>query len=77
MRFEESSAFGICCYPLASRKSRWAFTQPANGFDFVRKIITEDRIPEAVIQVLCQSREELIVRSVDAIAGAKRHLPPL
>ena len=42
-------------------------------FDFVRKIITENRIPEAVtIQVLCQAREELIVRSVDAIAGAKR-----
>lgn len=42
-------------------------------FDFVRKIITEDRIPDGVtIQVLCQAREELIKRTCEAVAGAKR-----
>lgn len=41
-------------------------------FDFVRKIIEEDRIPEGVtIQVLCQAREELIQRTCEAVAGAK------
>lgn len=41
-------------------------------FDFVRKIIEEDRIPEGVtIQVLCQAREELIKRTCEAVTGAK------
>lgn len=41
-------------------------------FDFVRKIIEEDRIPDGVaIQVLCQAREELIQRTCEAVAGAK------
>ena len=47
-----------------------AASQP--DFDFVRRIIDEDRIPDNVaIQVLCQAREELIVRSAESIAGAK------
>lgn len=42
-------------------------------FDFVRKIIEEDLIPEDVtIQVLCQAREDLITRTVEAVTGAKR-----
>ncbi|AKU21668.1 2-isopropylmalate synthase [Massilia sp. NR 4-1] len=42
-------------------------------FDFVRKLIDEKRIPDDVtIIVLTQSREELIRRTVDAAAGAKR-----
>jgi 2-isopropylmalate synthase len=41
-------------------------------FDFVRKLIDENRIPDDVtIIVLTQSREELIRRTVDAAAGAK------
>ena len=41
-------------------------------FDFVRKIIDEDRIPDGVtIQVLCQARKELIERTCEAVAGAK------
>ena len=41
-------------------------------FDFVRKIIEEDRIPDDVtIQILCQARKELIERSCEAVAGAK------
>ncbi|NHU84082.1 2-isopropylmalate synthase [Kocuria sp. JC486] len=40
-------------------------------FDFVRRLIEEDRIPEDVsIQVLTQSREHLIERTFDAIDGA-------
>jgi 2-isopropylmalate synthase len=41
-------------------------------FDFVRKIIEENRIPDDVtIQILCQARRELIERSCEAVAGAK------
>ncbi len=42
-------------------------------FDFVRKLIEEDRIPDDVtIEVLTQSRDDLIRRTIDALAGAKR-----
>ncbi|MCV2393923.1 2-isopropylmalate synthase [Actinotalea sp. M2MS4P-6] len=42
-------------------------------FDFVRMLIEEDRIPDGVvIQVLTQSREHLIERTYEAIAGAKQ-----
>lgn len=41
-------------------------------FDFVRKIIEEDRIPEGVtIQVLCQARQKLITRTCEAVSGAR------
>src|SRR5450432_4362797 len=41
-------------------------------FDFVRRLIEEKRIPDDVaIQVLCQCREELITRSLEALRGAK------
>ncbi len=40
-------------------------------FDFVRRLIDEDRIPDDVtIQVLTQCREDLIGRTFEAIAGA-------
>ena len=46
-----------------------AASQP--DFDFIRRIIDEDRIPEGVtVQVLCQAREELIARTVEALQGA-------
>ena len=42
-------------------------------FEFVRQIIDEKRIPDDVtIQVLTQAREDLIRRTFEAIAGAKR-----
>lgn len=42
-------------------------------FDFCRKLIEEDRIPEDVtIQVLTQARPELIERSFEALRGARR-----
>jgi 2-isopropylmalate synthase len=41
-------------------------------YDFVRKIIEENQIPDDVtIQILCQAREELIIKSCEALAGAK------
>ncbi|MEA1904205.1 MAG: 2-isopropylmalate synthase [Actinomycetota bacterium] len=42
-------------------------------FDFVRKLIEEDLIPEdVIIQVLVQSRDELIERTYDCLEGAPR-----
>ena len=42
-------------------------------FDFVRKLIDERRIPDDVtIEVLTQSREDLIRRTFNAVAGAPR-----
>lgn len=42
-------------------------------FNFLRRLIDEDRIPEDVtIQVLVQTREHLIRRTFEAIAGARR-----
>jgi len=41
-------------------------------FDFIRRLIDENRIPDDVaIQILCQCREELISRSCEAMQGAK------
>ncbi|MBS0662762.1 MAG: 2-isopropylmalate synthase [Verrucomicrobia bacterium] len=42
-------------------------------FDFCRRLIDENRIPDGVaIQVLCQCREDLITRSLAALQGAKQ-----
>lgn len=42
-------------------------------FDFCRRLIEEGRIPaDVTIQVLCQCREDLIVRSLEALRGARR-----
>lgn len=42
-------------------------------FDFVRKLIEEKRIPDDVtIEVLTQSREDLIRRTIESLRGAKR-----
>jgi len=42
-------------------------------FDFVRQLVTEDRIPGDVqVSVLTQAREELIERTVQSLAGAPR-----
>ncbi len=42
-------------------------------FDFVRKLIDEDRIPDDVyVQVLTQSRDHLIRRTFESVRGAKK-----
>jgi 2-isopropylmalate synthase len=44
-------------------------------FDFVRRLIEEDRIPDSVrIQVLTQCRDELVARTFEAIEGAPRSI---
>jgi 2-isopropylmalate synthase len=41
-------------------------------FDFCRRLIEENLIPSDVsIQILCQCREDLIVRSLEALRGAR------
>ncbi|MFI5357881.1 MAG: 2-isopropylmalate synthase, partial [Opitutales bacterium] len=41
-------------------------------FEFCRRLIEENRIPAGVsIQILCQCREDLITRSLEALRGAK------
>ena len=48
-----------------------AASQP--DFDFVRQLIEEDLIPDDVtIQVLVQSRQELIERTYECLQGARR-----
>ena len=45
----------------------------SHDFDFLRKLIEESRIPDDVtVQVLTQAREELIVRTFEALKGCKR-----
>ena len=42
-------------------------------FDFTRRLIEEDRIPEGVwVQVLVQAKEELIARTFESLQGAPR-----
>ena len=45
----------------------------SHDFDFLRKLIEEDRIPSDVtVQVLTQAREELITRTFEALKGGRR-----
>ena len=42
-------------------------------FDFCRRLIEEKRVPNDVaLQILCQCREDLIIRSCEALRGAKQ-----
>lgn len=42
-------------------------------FEFIRKIIDEDMVPDhVVLQVLCQAREELIQRTVESLDGTQQ-----
>ena len=42
-------------------------------FDFCRRLIEENRIPaDVAIQVLCQCREDLILRSLETLRGARK-----
>jgi 2-isopropylmalate synthase len=41
-------------------------------FDFIRRLIDENRIPgDVAVQILCQCREDLITRSLESVMGAK------
>ena len=53
-----------------------AASQP--DFDFIRQLVTEDRIPDDVtIQVLTQCRQELIERTYESIQGSAAGDRPL
>ena len=42
-------------------------------YDFVRRLITENRVPDDVtLQVLSQARESLIIKTLDSLKGAKK-----
>ncbi len=42
-------------------------------YEFVRRLITENHIPDDVtIQVLCQAREKLVKKTVESLEGAKQ-----
>ena len=44
-----------------------------DDFDFVRRLIEEDHIPDdVIISVLTQAREQLIARTVESLQGAKQ-----
>jgi len=41
-------------------------------FDFIRRLIEENRIPaDVAIQVLCQCREDLVARTLESLRGAR------
>lgn len=45
----------------------------ATEFDFLRRLIAEERVPDDVtLQVLCQSRSSLVEKTFDAIKGLKK-----
>lgn len=42
-------------------------------YDFIRRLIEEDHIPDDVtIQVLCQAREKLVKRTIESLKGCKK-----
>ena len=73
MSVEEKLDISRCWSESASRKSKSGFPAPRKiEFDFCRRLIEKNRIPDDVaIQILCQCREELITRSIEAMRGAK------
>lgn len=74
MSIEEKIEFFDLLVRVGFKQIEVGFPSAADTeFNFVRRLIDENRIPEDVtIQVLVQTREALIRRSFDAIAGARR-----
>ena len=70
---EKLEFFGVLC-SVGFKQIEVGFPSAADTeFNFLRRLIDEDRIPEDVtIQVLVQTRDHLIRRTFEAIAGAKR-----
>lgn len=74
MSVEEKLEFFDLLVRIGFKQIEVGFPSAADTeFNFLRRLIDENRIPEDVtIQVLVQTREHLIRRTFDAIAGAKR-----
>lgn len=74
MSIEEKLEFFDLLVSIGFKQIEIGFPSAADTeFNFCRRLIEENRIPEDVtIQVLVQTREELIRKSFQAIKGAKR-----
>lgn len=74
MSIEEKLEFFDLLVRIGFKEIEIGFPSAADTeFNFCRRLIEENRIPEDVtIQILVQTREKLIRRSFEAIAGAKR-----
>lgn len=74
MSIEEKLEFFDLLCRIGFKQIEVGFPSAADTeFNFLRRLIDENRIPDDVtIQILVQTREHLIRRSFEAIAGAKR-----
>ncbi|QJP72820.1 2-isopropylmalate synthase [Burkholderia glumae] len=74
MRIEQKLEFFEMLVAIGFKEIEVGFPSASQtDFDFVRKLIDERRIPEDVtIEVLVQSREDLIARTFEALEGAPR-----
>ena len=74
MSIEEKLEFFDLLVRVGFKQIEVGFPSAADTeFNFLRRLIDENRIPDDVtIQVLVQTREHLIRRTFEAIAGAKR-----
>ena len=74
MSIEEKLEFFDLLVRIGFKEIEIGFPSAADTeFNFCRRLIEENRIPDDVtIQILVQTREQLIRRSFEAIAGAKR-----
>lgn len=74
MSIEEKLEFFQLLVAIGFKEIEIGFPSAADTeFNFCRRLIEENRIPDDVtIQILVQTREPLIRRSFEAIAGAKR-----
>ena len=70
---EKLEMFALLC-EIGFREIEIGFPSASDiEFEFCRRLIEEDRVPDGVaVQVLVQCREELIRRTFEALSGAKR-----
>ena len=68
----EAGVFSICWVKLGFKEIEIGFPSASQiEFDFTRRLIEEDRIPEGVwVQVLVQAKEELIARTFESLQGS-------
>ena len=74
MNIEQKTRMFLLLVKLGFKEIEVGFPSASQpDFDFVRKLINEDMIPDDVtIQILTQAREDLISRSYEALKGAKQ-----
>ncbi len=69
-----SCGFGSSSSPWVFKTIEVGFpSASSHDFDFLRKLIEEERIPDDVtVQVLVQARAELITKTFEALRGVKK-----